>query len=1231
MGEQAQNDVAGSGKPKGEDVPQVVLLDDKPTNEDKTGDGHQRVADAIARLIEREKGGKAIALEGSWGSGKSSVIEMLGGSFDALSEEARKHNEKLARDSQDAVDPEKILPTDYMVYVFDAWKHEGDPLLLAFLQDLVATLSREDRRNDQKAWLTEEQRTHREGQLEELSTGTGSTQTINAAQLRKQDLVVASGVLVIPIALLLGVRLMLADTPLEWPWWIGVAMLVLVFVIALFPLRHWASAPKDFKEAERNRKAGLIGEPDAIQTLLFRQPISIVSSFTGPPPVTSLRFEEEFKAIVGEALEVDPKRKLVIVVDNLDRLSSEEALRVWTTMRVFLEMERKRTPWLDRFWLIVPYDRTALTEIWDGDSAAGNGAAQRTRAKQEEPGGGTPQKIRHSRPASFLDKTFAIRFDVPPLLLANWERALGGYLRDAFGKELPGDTIKSIARLSRRFASEQHHPPTPRHLKLFVNDIGALVRQHGSTFPLETLAAYAILRRAPLSPEGIREDLRSEHTDITRLLGPEWLDEDRSITLACLIFNTHDVELARELLLVEPIGRAIGAADSKTLATLLSNPAAESVLEDSVDGILEAIGRDDASNVEHGFNVIDAISKTAHGTIAEALKVIAHRLYPQNNVLRHAKNAPQLCRQVARLAANPVTLARVVEHLHEIAQDQPHQVSSEDLAKCWSMLWSEGGEAVRTDPGFSKISLPTNAGRATHFLLGIRHAAGADARLWQRLHCPEQLDLTKAIIPAEPSDPWEEEQLDVLRVVSYMNRSAIDWQRVADAMHATISVSESDDVEIAAELLRFMRGFDPGDRMLNTMRAAYAASSESPFVKHRASLRNDGRFVDLFATALAAERWEEAADFLVEHGLSNVITSDTASSYLLSSLREHASAFFENPEEHPAILDSIAAIDPHWLKPFLQQQLKEKESAPFAAQVMNRMEPDAIRACFHHAWVIRNWALLSKADTAAPGVIKNILVAHEAPDIEQPYAISRKLVADQKLNEQVGPIRAIVEHDAGEPAFYEALEELLAALQSDFWAEDIARKGAWYKLLLALREKRDITLGTNYYRGLEVLATQLVQAPEEVQKIDAETSTQLLSIVGQTHELTLAKALRDIATRAHKDKKAMLYEIFGQLIREAMLVDPQPLDVPRIVTPAVNGSHGEEPAWVSTFLEDERAPNVVRAADDADRISLLATIEEEAKGEGDDGGPYTLFLERCREAGLVDSKESSNDDDSPPA
>ena len=69
---------------------------------------HEHVADAIANIISQEKGGITLGLEGSWGSGKSTVINLL---------QSKLKNAK--------------------VFIFDAWAHEGDCLRRIFLESLL--------------------------------------------------------------------------------------------------------------------------------------------------------------------------------------------------------------------------------------------------------------------------------------------------------------------------------------------------------------------------------------------------------------------------------------------------------------------------------------------------------------------------------------------------------------------------------------------------------------------------------------------------------------------------------------------------------------------------------------------------------------------------------------------------------------------------------------------------------------------------------------------------------------------------------------------------------------------------------------------------------------------------------------------------------------------------------------------------------------------------------------
>ena len=109
------------------------LLDDLPADSDEFG-GHQKIAKALAQLVATEGGGRAVALTGPWGSGKSTIIELT-----------RAELTKISAGN----------PDEYHVFVFDAWAHSGDPLRRAFLEGLIGELIK-CQWLDEGQWTTKE-------------------------------------------------------------------------------------------------------------------------------------------------------------------------------------------------------------------------------------------------------------------------------------------------------------------------------------------------------------------------------------------------------------------------------------------------------------------------------------------------------------------------------------------------------------------------------------------------------------------------------------------------------------------------------------------------------------------------------------------------------------------------------------------------------------------------------------------------------------------------------------------------------------------------------------------------------------------------------------------------------------------------------------------------------------------------------------------------------------------
>ncbi|NRF93305.1 hypothetical protein HQN89_20245 [Paenibacillus frigoriresistens] len=119
------------------------------------------------------------------------------------------------------------------------------------------------------------------------------------------------------------------------------------------------------------------------------------------PEPTTIEFQKFYNEIMSAALPENSFRKLILVVDNLDRMNPDEAAKVWATMRAFLDSTIvQHGLWRENLWLLVPI-------VPPINSAAVN------------------------ENKSLLDKTFQSIFEVPPPALLKWKNHLNKLLSEA--------------------------------------------------------------------------------------------------------------------------------------------------------------------------------------------------------------------------------------------------------------------------------------------------------------------------------------------------------------------------------------------------------------------------------------------------------------------------------------------------------------------------------------------------------------------------------------------------------------------------------------------------------------------------------------------------------------------------------------------------------------------------------------------------------------------------------
>ena len=430
-------------------------------------------------VVQTEDGGKAIGLEGGWGAGKSTIVKLI-------SQEFPQTNER-----------------DHRVVVFDMWSHQDDPLRRTFLESLIT-------RVQTFGWVKNEKWDRR---IAELARRRREDTTRVVPRLTGAGVIFAFTLLAIPVgsglisagARLLGSRdASVILSALLLAIGVGGILAPAIYYVLVGGFRRWR---RRSRTAESEDDGGLNDLPALLTRQASTESHTIV---TQTPDPTSVEFESVFRDLLDEALEPE-NRKLLLVVDNLDRVQPSDALSIWSTLQTFLgQSDYQQARWIDRLWVLIPYDGNAILRLWDrsGSDATNSGLA-----------------------TSFLDKTFQLRFRVPPLLLSNWR----GFLRETLQQALPDHQESDFHDVYRAFAAKgglETSAPTPRDLKIFVNQIGALHRERQDEFPLAHLACYVLLQkdgikctRCPALEERIRIPKSERWETVER--------NNRSIALWC--------------------------------------------------------------------------------------------------------------------------------------------------------------------------------------------------------------------------------------------------------------------------------------------------------------------------------------------------------------------------------------------------------------------------------------------------------------------------------------------------------------------------------------------------------------------------------------------------------------------------------------------------------------------------------------------------------------------------
>jgi hypothetical protein len=536
-------------------------------------------------------------------------------------------------------------------------------------------------------------------ELEKLSAPVEATRTIETPVLSHDGRLIGWSLLAVPV----GLRLVDPGTFKE-AFGKGATSLsrwtlFAAFLMVLAPLLMWAwlyltrRSWRKFFDADEGIKGGKFWrlldengkESHAFQIFVdARAKQKTTQTFRSLEP-TSLEFGRMFQDIMREA--ANGGHRLVILIDNLDRVAEKEALGMWATIRsFFLASHETEDVKHESFHptVILPIDRHAVEDLFAGSEADKNAGRDRAR--------------------SFMDKTFDVTFEVTEPVNSDWREFLAQQMKWMFGDAYqPSWSFwarrlfeSQLARQQAEVASDEGRPPaivTPREINKLLNRVGALYLQWAHAgIPIEVMALYVI--RHDDIDRGILTFLRSNDVEIAEVT-PDWKRQ-----LAALHYGV-ELDKAAQVLLEEPIRAAIVRRDQVELETLspipgfgeifeyatanLPAPAASETTFDILANaifLLQSLNGDREEWANNAWrNLVSAYSETVgeatpRPSAIEIVKLLSEHVMPEGREAFIKTSAGLLSRVLAqprKSTGDGATLRAAADHLvrFAVAHDLP--------------------------------------------------------------------------------------------------------------------------------------------------------------------------------------------------------------------------------------------------------------------------------------------------------------------------------------------------------------------------------------------------------------------------------------------------------------------------------------------------------------------------------------------------------------------------------
>lgn len=493
------------------------FIKDSPSKLDKFDHGgHTRSSNTLVDAIDQlSKHDAAIGIEGKWGSGKSTVIEIA---KDIL-EKRRGEKEKK-------------------VFCYDLWSHHPRNFRKSFLEELTAWAFNE-------GLIKKKVFEGYQDEIYERSVVIKKNETKSYSSLG-YFLILCTPLLPLVFTWLSPFAFKDGDLFNGIGSYASIISFVIIFLIYFVPLslflwkwiKNKEGAGSAFKHSFSLFDKEIESSNEISEKIRERDP-------------TNYEFQKIFRGILRDIEKSG--EGVVIVFDNIDRVAIAKIPQVWADVRsVFSKGDFSSSDLEGSVTAVMTYDFSLL------DKAFGSKDESESKGPLGGDACGSAREI--------VSKTFDMVLHVSPPISNDWKGFFDVCFDEAFSKIEISKGFYSVRKIFDISCQDKERFPTPRQIINFINSIVVIFNQWGDEIGIESMALYTVFKNKIQDSPGWLKGEGIINEKYTRLCSEsDWRKE-----LIAIAFNVSP-EISMNVLLEQEILRVLQDNDDDGLSKILSD------------------------------------------------------------------------------------------------------------------------------------------------------------------------------------------------------------------------------------------------------------------------------------------------------------------------------------------------------------------------------------------------------------------------------------------------------------------------------------------------------------------------------------------------------------------------------------------------------------------------------------------------------------------------------------